>query len=72
MVARCSSEMLVDLQWAASHYIPEDRNLHENEYLLNCNLPAGIHMNYPVQWLESESTPGGSGEMLSSTDKEVC
>lgn len=39
-----------------------------NEYLLNCNLPAEIYKNYQVQRLESESSPGGLSEILSSTN----
>jgi hypothetical protein len=43
-----------------------------NEYPLNCNLPAEIHRNYQVQWLESESTLGGLDEMQNSIDGAAC
>jgi hypothetical protein len=42
---------------------------YNNEYLLNCNLPAEIQKNNQVRKLVSELTPSGLGEMLSSTDE---
>jgi hypothetical protein len=44
---------------------------YNNEYLLNCNLPAEIQKNNQAQKLVSELTSSGLGEMLSSTDEAI-
>jgi hypothetical protein len=47
--AICFSKMLVDFQWIAQHYIPEDSTLHNIKLFMNCTA-----LPHTDLWLERD------------------